>query len=86
MFTEIVEKGVVRNGRIDLPLIDLPDGTAVEVFVRSEVEVGEEDATDYLLSTEANRKQMYDTLEELEHPENFVPFNTEEYEKRLSDS
>ena len=48
----------------------MPVGKEVEVIILSEDE--EMDATDYLLSTEANRRYMDDALEELKHPERFI--------------
>ncbi|HLA95815.1 MAG TPA: hypothetical protein VK612_08845 [Pyrinomonadaceae bacterium] len=69
MITAIREHTVILNGAIQLPEMDYPDGTEVEVIVL----VGDEiDATDYLLSTEANRKYMEEALEELKHPEKFI--------------
>ena len=61
MITAIREHAVVRNGVIQIPEMDLPDGTEVEVIVL----VGEEsDATDYLLSTDANREHLEKAVED----------------------
>jgi antitoxin YefM len=83
MITAIREHAVIRNGVIQLPEIDYPDGTEVEVIVLVDREM---DETDYLLSTEANRERMYKALEELKHPENFVSLDLEKYEERLNDA
>jgi len=65
MITAIREHTVVRNGVIQIPETNLPDGTEVEVIVL----VGEEsDTTDYLLSTDANRKHLERALEDAKDP------------------
>jgi antitoxin YefM len=65
MITAIREHTVVRNGIIQIPETDLPDGTEVEVIVL----VGEDtDATDYLLSTDANREQLERAIEDAKDP------------------
>jgi hypothetical protein len=86
MRTELHERFVVHDGRIDLPPIDLPDGTEVEVTIEPAGKTGPADATDHLLSTEANREAMKEALRELERPETFIPLNVDEYEKRLTES
>ena len=71
MLTGIREKTIVKEGgKVEIPQTDLPVGKEVEVIILSEDE--EMDATDYLLSTEANRRYMDDALEELKHPERFI--------------
>ena len=54
--------------------LDLPTGTQVEVIILVE---DEQDTTEYLLSTEANRKYLEEALEELKHPEKFVQVDIE---------
>ena len=75
MISGIRERTVVNGGQIVLPPLDYPDGTEVEVIVLVEGE--EMDATDYLLSTEANRRYMEEALEELNHPEKFIQVDIE---------
>ncbi len=83
MLNGIREMTVVKEGGfIEIPATELPAGTQVEVIILAE----EWDETDYLLSTEANRRRMYEALEELKHPENFIPLDIEEYEKHLTNS
>ncbi len=78
MLTGIREKTVVKeNGIIEISAVDLPIGTEVEVIVLVEEE---QDTTEYLLSTEANRKHLEEALEELKHPENFIRFNLSDLE------
>jgi len=87
MITEIRERIIVRpGGRIEIPTSPFDEGIEVDVVVRRNEAVPELDATDYLLSTEANRERMEEALEELQHPENFIPLDMEEYEKRLANS
>ena len=81
MITAIKEKSAIHGGRIALEPLDYPDGPKVGVIVL--VEEDEMDATDYLLSTEANRERMEQVLDESQHTENFIPLDIAEYEKRL---
>lgn len=61
----------VKNGQLDLPLLDLPEGTIVEAILLVE-EKTETDETDYLLSTEANRRHLIEALQELKQPDNYI--------------
>ena len=75
MITGIREKTVVReNGTIEIDAADLPIGAQVEVIVLVEEE---QDTTEYLLSTEANRKYLEEALEELKRPEKFIQVDIE---------
>ena len=78
MITGIREKTIVKeNGMVEVSALDLPIGTEVEVIVLVEEE---QDTTEYLLSTEANRRHLEEALEELKHPEKFIQINLEDYE------
>ncbi len=75
MITGIREKAIVKEGgRIEILSPDLPIGMEVEVIVLVE---DEQDTTEYLLSTEANRKYLEEALEELKHPEKFIQVDIE---------
>lgn len=78
MQTEIREKTIVKeNGKVEISPVDFPSGTEVEVILL----VGEEmDETEYLLSTEANRKHLEQALEDLKHPENLIRVDMDELE------
>ncbi|MEO6052110.1 MAG: hypothetical protein ABIP78_12375 [Pyrinomonadaceae bacterium] len=87
MIGTIRERTIVKNGgRIEISSSELIDGSEVEVWVLLTDGVEEMEATDYLLSTEANRKRMEEALEELKQPENFIPLDMAEYEKRLNNA
>lgn len=76
MITGIREKTIVREGgKIEISSSHLPIGAEVEVIVL--VENDEQDTTEYLLSTEANRKYFEEALEDLKHPEKFIPVDVE---------
>lgn len=80
MITGIREKTVVKeNGMVEIFAADLPVGTEVEVIVLIE-DAEEQDTTEYLLSTEANRRHLEESLRELEHPENFIYVDTKDLE------
>ncbi len=60
----------VKNGKLDLPLLDLPEGTVVEAILL--VDQSELDETSYLLSSDANRLNLMAGLEELQKPQNYI--------------
>jgi len=64
-------KTTIKNGKLDLPSLDLPEGTIVEAILL----IGdstETDETDYLLYTEANRQHLKEAVESLKHPQNYI--------------
>lgn len=76
MITGIREKTIVKeNGMVEISALDLPIGTEVEVIVWVDEE---QDETEYLLSSEANRKSLEEALEELKYPEKFISINLED--------
>ncbi len=71
-------KVTIKNGKLDLPPLDLPEGTIVEaILLVNEPGKTEVDETDYLLSTEANRRHLMEALEELKEPENYIDIDPE---------
>jgi antitoxin YefM len=65
------QKTVVgEGGKIEVPSSGLPSGTLVEVIVLVEPE--EQDATEYLLSTKANRDHLFQALEDLDRPSSYI--------------
>ncbi len=68
-------KAIIKNGKLEMPIIDLPEGTIVEaiLLIGSEIESKiEMDETAYLLSTEANRRNLLEGLEQLKQPQNYI--------------
>ena len=68
-------QAIVKNGRLDMPMIDLPEGTVVEAILLVEQETEwklKMDETGYLLSTIANRRNLLEGLEELKFPQNCI--------------
>ena len=63
---------------VEIPLYTLSVGSEVEVIVLSD-EDDEMDTTEYLLSTEANRDRLLQSLEEAKHPENYILFNPKDF-------
>ncbi|MBA2495162.1 MAG: hypothetical protein H0V31_10770 [Acidobacteria bacterium] len=75
MITGIREKTIVKeNGMIEISAPDLPIGTEVEVIVLVEEE---QDATEYLLSTEANRKHLEQAMRDAEDPKKRIYIDVE---------
>jgi antitoxin YefM len=71
MITGIRQKAVVgEGGKIEILTSELPSGVLVEVIVL--VEPVEQDTTEYLLSTEANRNHLLEALQDLEKPSTYV--------------
>jgi antitoxin YefM len=65
MIAGIRQKAIVGAfGKVEITAPDLPVGTLVDVIVL--VEPGEQDTTDYLLSSEANRSHLMQALRELD--------------------
>lgn len=64
-------KTIIKNGQLDLPPLDLPEGTVVEAILLIH-EPTEIDETDYPLSTEANRQHLKEALESLKNPDNYI--------------
>jgi antitoxin YefM len=69
-------KATVKNGKLTIPDLDLPEGTVVEAILLIET-YPQTDETEYLLSTEANRLHLKEALNELNQPENYVYVNPE---------
>ena len=65
----------VKNGKLDLPLLDLPEGTVVEAILL--VDQSELDETSYLLSSDVNRRNLSAGLEELQKPQNYIYIDSE---------
>ena len=64
-------KTTVKDGQLDLPPLDLPEGTIVEAILL--IDKSENiDETDYLLSTEANREHLAEALDLLKNPQNYI--------------
>ncbi len=75
MISGIREKTVVKEGgKIEISSPDLPIGAQVEVIVLVEKE---QDETEYLLSTEANRRHLEQARRDAENPENLVYIDIE---------
>ncbi|ELR96880.1 hypothetical protein [Gloeocapsa sp. PCC 73106] len=83
MIKAIKRRGVVsKEGKIEINSPELAEGTKVEIIIL--VDSPEEDATDYLLSTEANRQQLFDAIARVEKRENLVVINSKEWYEKYS--
>jgi antitoxin YefM len=81
MINGIKRRGIVgKDGKIEIQAPEFPEGTAVEIIVL--VDSAEEDTTDYLLSTPANRNHLLQALEQTATPENLVTITPEEWHEK----
>ncbi|CBN56896.1 MULTISPECIES: hypothetical protein [Kamptonema] len=86
MLNGIKQQVVVgKNGKIEIQTSELAEGIVVEVIVLVEQDGVEtntsqsisQDATEYLLSTEANRYQLMTAIQNIETKTNFHPTRSE---------
>jgi antitoxin YefM len=68
------------DGKIEISAAELPEGTQVEIIVL--IIPPELDATDYLLSTEANRQQLLEAIDHVEKRYNLVTLTPEEWHEK----
>lgn len=61
----------IKNGQLDLPSLNLPEGTKIEAILLI-TEPESIDETEYLLSTEANRKHLEEAVEQLKNQQNYI--------------
>ena len=66
-------RAIVKNGRLEMPIINLPQSNIVEVILLVESKTPiETDEIAYLLSTKANRRNLLEGLAELRQPEKYI--------------
>ena len=82
MIDSIKQKVIVgKNDKVELPETTLTEGTLVEVIVLVE-SLGEEDETDYLLRSQANKQQLLEALENVKQGK-VVAVDLDEYENNF---
>jgi antitoxin YefM len=65
MIKAVKQKGIVgKKGKIEIQTPELSEGTEVEIIIL--VPSFETDTTTYLLSTEANRRELSEAMERVE--------------------
>jgi antitoxin YefM len=73
---------VNKQGTIELLDMDISEGTEVEIIVL--VPNSETDTTEYLLSTEANKKELLEAIERVKNPENMVIITPQQWHEKYS--
>ena len=79
MLNGIKQKAVVNNGKVELSVPELSEGTEVEIILLVEPNL-EEDETTYLLKSEANKKHLLQALENVKQGK-MIYVDINEYEK-----
>lgn len=80
MINSIKQKAIVgKNGKIELAETELTEGSLVEVIVLVE-SANEEDETEYLFSSQANKEHLLDALENVKQGQ-VISVDLDEYEK-----
>ncbi len=68
------------GGLISIHSPEFPEGTAVEVIVM--LEPAKQETTDYLLSTEANRRHLREAIEQVNTRDEVVVITPEEWHEK----
>ncbi len=83
MIKAVKQKGIIgKTGKLEIQTEDIPEGTEVEVIIL--VDSSETDATEYLLSTEANKRKLLEAIDRVENNEDLVIINSEEWHEKYS--
>ncbi|MCY7284955.1 MAG: hypothetical protein LH679_16330 [Cyanobacteria bacterium CAN_BIN43] len=81
MINGIKQRSVVgKDGKIEIPSSELPEGATIEIIVL--VESPEPDETEYLLSDPTNRQHLLEAIESAKNPENLVVISAEEWHEK----
>ena len=80
MLNGIKQRVIVgKDCKIEIETSELAEGTVVEVIV-----LVEQDATEYLLSTEANRRHLMSAMQNVEKNTNLVSFTPSEWNEEYN--
>lgn len=83
MIRAVKQKGIVgKQGKIELDFTGLDEGTEVEVIIlapSSEIET-----TEYLFSTEANKKELLEAIERVEKQDNLITITPDEWHEKYT--
>ena len=71
---------VGSGGTVMIQAPELPEGITVNVVVF--IESNEQDTTEYLLSTAANRQHLLDALDHIEHRQELVVMTPDEWHEK----
>jgi antitoxin YefM len=77
----IKQKGIVsQNGKLEIHSQELTEGMEVEIIIL----IPSSDTTEYLLSTEANRRELSEAITRVENNDNLVRMSIEEWNEKYS--
>lgn len=93
MLSGIKQQVVVgKDGKIEIQTSELAEGMVVEVIILVEQDVFntntnpsiQQDETEYLLSTQANRNQLMTAIQNIQTKTNLVSFTPEEWNEKYN--
>lgn len=85
MIKAVKKKTLVgEKGKIEIQSSELKEGTEVEIIILIPCVESQLDTTEYLLSTQANRRELLEALERVENKENLVHISSEEWHDKYS--
>ncbi len=83
MIRAIKQKGIVgKGGKIEIHSTELEEGTDVDIIIL--ISDTEPDTTEYLLSTEANERELSEAINRTENKENLVTITAKEWHEKYS--
>jgi len=83
MFNSLKQMTTVGpGGKIEFWSAELPEGAQVEVIILIMPTATELETTDYLWSTEANRQQLLEAIDNVEKRQNLITITPEEWHEK----
>ena len=85
MIKAVKQKVIVgEKGTIEIHSPELEKGSEVEIIILIPSNDNEQDTTEYLLSTEANRRELLEAVERVEKREDLVEIDSQTWHEKYS--
>ena len=83
MIKAVKQSAIVgKDGKIEINAPELAEGTEVDIIIL--VNSHNEDPTDYLLSTQANKQELFEAIKRVEKRDNLVVISPDEWHEKYS--